>query len=228
MAVFSYGIEYAHSPMGIFCLPILFWLIPYARIACANTRHITPVERVIMKKNQIKGRELQSISDEFIERRIYLIRGQKVMIDSDLADLYAIEARVLNQAVKRNINRFPPDFMFQLSHDEVERMNSSQIVMSSKNRGSKYRPYAFTELGVAMLSSVLKSDRAVQMNIHIMRAFVALRQMLATHAGLARKIGELEKDQREQQKHLIVISAAVNKLIEANKPRKSAIGFRID
>lgn len=149
------------------------------------------------------------------------------MIDSDLADLYQIPTKSLNLTVRRNSNRFPDDFMSRLNRRESEILRF-QNETSKVHGGSRYAPHAFTELGVAMLSSVLKSDRAVQMNIHIMRAFVALRQMLATHAGLARKIGELEKDQREQQKHLIVISAAVNKLIEANKPRKSAIGFRID
>jgi ORF6N domain-containing protein len=122
---------------------------------------------------------------ELIERRIYLIRGQKVMLDSDLADLYQVTTGNLNLAVRRNIDRFPEDFMFQLTKEE----NNSlllQFARAKKGRGGRQtQPYAFTELGVAMLSSVLNSERAVQVNIVIMRAFVRLRELLATHNDLA-------------------------------------------
>lgn len=125
---------------------------------------------------------------EFVERRIYLIRGQKVMLDSDLAELYQVETRALIQAIKRNQDRFPDDFMFQLSKEEVASLRS-QIVISNIGRGGRrYLPYAFTEHGVAMLSSVLNSKRAVQMNILIIRAFVKLRELLASHKDLADKI----------------------------------------
>lgn len=167
-----------------------------------------------------------SATPEFIGRRIYLIRGQKVILDSDLAELYQVPTKVLNQAVQRNGSRFPDDFMFRLSHKETMNLRS-QFVTSSYG-GRRYQPYAFTELGVAMLSSVLKSDRAVQMNIFIMRAFVKLREMLATHADLAKKIDELEKGQKEHGRHLVVISAAIKRLMEAQKPKKDVIGFQRD
>ena len=133
------------------------------------------------------------IPAERIERSILLIRGEKVLLDRDLADLYQVETRVLIQAVKRNIGRFPTDFMFQLSTKELERWRS-QFVMSNPaaKMGLRRRPsYAFTEQGVAMLSSVLHSERAVDVNIEIMRAFVQLRQMLASHKELAHKLDAL-------------------------------------
>ena len=132
---------------------------------------------------------LPIVSPGFIERRIYLIRKQKVMLDSDLAELYGVETFNLNKAVKRNIDRFPDDFMFQLSQEEAESLRF-QIGMSkvSGRGGRRYLPYAFTEQGVAMLSSVLNSKRAVQVNIAIMRAFVKLRELLATHKDLAQKL----------------------------------------
>lgn len=164
----------------------------------------------------------------FIERRIFLVQGQKIILDSDLAELYQVETRTLNQSVKRNRDRFPADFMFQLSEMEASALNSSQIVMSSRrHRGAIYKPYAFTELGVAMLSSVLNSDRAVQMNIFIMRAFMKLREMLATHADLAEKMGELEKKQKAHGGNLAELNFAVKKLIEANTPTHDAVGFQV-
>lgn len=128
---------------------------------------------------------------EQIEDSIMLIRGQRVLLDADLASLYGVETRALTQAVRRNADRFPDDFMFQLSEDEFEDLRS-QSVTSSRWGGRRYRPYAFTEQGVAMLSSVLRSDRAVQVNIEIMRAFVHLRRMLASNAELERRLDELE------------------------------------
>jgi hypothetical protein len=139
-----------------------------------------------------------------IERRIYVIRGQKVMLDSDLAELYQVETKVLNQAVRRNLDRFPIDFMFQLTDAEAGLLRS-QIVTLEKGRGryTKYAPLAFTEHGVAMLSSVLSSHRAVQMSILIVGAFVKLRELLATHKDLARRIEKLETGQRD---HAIAIN----------------------
>src|ERR1039457_1778207 len=135
---------------------------------------------------------------QFIERRIYLIRGQRVMLDSDLADLYQVPTFRLNEAVKRNGDRFPEDFMFQLSKEELENWRSQIAISNPGTRmGLRRPPYAFTELGVAMLSSVLNSARAVQMNILIMRAFVKLRELLATHKDLARKIEKLEATQED-------------------------------
>lgn len=131
------------------------------------------------------------ISAKGIEQRIFFLRGQKVMPSPHLAELYEVETRVLVQAVKRNIERFPGDFMFQLTEKELENLKS-QIVISSWGGVRRARPYAFTEQGVAMLSSVLRSKRAVQVNIEIMRAFVRLRQMLASDKDLERKLAALK------------------------------------
>jgi len=159
-----------------------------------------------------------------IEKAILLIRGQKVMLDADLAELYGVETRVLVQAVKRNLERFPEDFMFQLSKDDVDFLRS-QIVTLKKGRGqhSKYLPYAFTEQGVAMLSSVLRSRRAIQVNIEIMRAFIHLRQMLASHVELARKLDALEKKYDVQFKQVF---EAIRQLMAPPEPKRRPIGFR--
>jgi len=203
-------------------------------------------------KKELETSLIVPVTPAFIERRIYLIRGQKVMFDHDLAELYQVMTKNLNKAVKRNKERFPEDFMFQIDCNELKAlnrfqfgtgrlesvdMNSSQIVMSSqKHRDPRFRPYVFTELGVAMLSSVLKSDLAVQMNIYIMRAFVELRMAMATHTDLARKVEGLAEGQKENTKSLVVISTALNKLRndhnkldrkikKAHRPLKPAIGF---
>lgn len=159
---------------------------------------------------------------ERIESRIFLIRGQKVMLSTHLAELYGVEPRVLVQAVKRNIERFPSDFMFQLSREEFTDLKS-QFVTSSWGGLRRAVPYAFTEQGVAMLSSVLRSRRAVLVNIEIMRAFVRLRQMLATHANLARKLDALEKKYDAQFK---VVFDAIRELMKPPEPKqRHAIGF---
>lgn len=157
---------------------------------------------------------------ERIERAIILVRGEKVMLDSDLARLYQVETRALNQAVKRNANRFPADFMFQLSPEEAAAVlvSRSQSVILKRGENIKYRPYAFTEQGVAMLSSVLHSDRAVQVNIEIMRAFVKLRQMLASNAELARKLDTMEKKYEAQFK--VVFDAIRNLMSPSIKPKR--------
>ena len=164
-----------------------------------------------------------SVPTERIEWSILLIRGQKVMLDRDLAELYGVGTRVLNQAVRRNIRRFPPDFMFQLSPEEFTKWRS-QIVMSKRERmGLRRRPFAFTEQGVAMLSSVLNSDRAINVNIAIMRAFVRLRELMATHKELARKIKELE---RKYDAQFRAVFDAIRELMQpAPVPLKRHIGF---
>src|SRR5438132_76212 len=143
---------------------------------------------------------------ELVERRIYLIRGQKVMLDADLAELYQAPTKALNQAVRRNRDRFPADFMFQLTSDEASALRS-QIVTLEKGRGrySKYAPYAFTELGVAMLSSVLNSARAIQMNIVIMRAFESGRAARTNNKALARKVEQLEDTQEEHRSTIVAV-----------------------
>lgn len=192
-----------------------------------------------------------------IERKILLLRGEKVMLDFHLAELYGVPAKVLNQTVKRNVERFPEDLMFRLSREEtllimrsqasqVDVGNSSQIVTRSqerpaksagsltlnwsqsvtssrlKHRGLAYRPYAFTEQGVAMLSSVLGSSRAVQVNIAIVRTFVQLRQLLASHADLSRKLAALEG---KYDKQFRVVFDAIRELMREKKKPKREIGF---
>jgi len=130
---------------------------------------------------------------ERIEQTILAIRGHNVMLDSDLAQLFGVTVGRLNEAVKRNEDRFPSDFMFQLTKPEFEHLKSQIAISSSKWGGRRHAPYAFTEQGVAMLSSVLRSKRAIQVNIAIMRAFVQLREMIASNKGLARRLNELEK-----------------------------------
>ena len=159
---------------------------------------------------------------ERIEKAILILRKQKVMLDADLAALYGVETRVLVQAVKRNIERFPEDFMFQLSREEFAVLRS-QSVTSSNWGGRRYPPYAFTEQGVAMLSSVLRSQQAIQVNIEIMRAFIRLRQMLASHAALARKLDALEKKYDAQFKEVF---EAIRQLMAPPEPKRRAIGFR--
>ena len=159
---------------------------------------------------------------ERIERAILLIRRQKIILDADLAVLYGVDTKVLVQAVKRNIDRFPQDFMFQLSQEEFAYLRS-QSVTSSDWGGRRYPPYAFTEQGVAMLSSVLRSQRAIRVNIEIMRAFIRLRQMLASHAELARKLDALEKKYDAQFK---VVFEAIRQLMAPPEPKRRAIGFR--
>jgi hypothetical protein len=160
---------------------------------------------------------------ERIEKSIYLIRGERVMLDSDLAALYEVTTKVLNQAVRRNRERFPQDFMFQLNRLEADELNRSQFVTGSqKHRNPRFRPYAFTEQGVAMLSSVLRSDRAAMVNIAIMRAFVTLRQMLASNAGLAKKLEDLEKKYDLQFR---VVFDAIRELMIPPEPERRQIGF---
>lgn len=151
------------------------------------------------------------------------------MVDADLADLYQVLTKNLNLAVRRNQNRFPEDFMFQLTKDETEALRL-QIATSNESRGGRrYLPYVFTEQGVAMLSSVLKSDRAVLMNIAIMRAFVKLREVMSTHKDLAAKIEALERKYDEHDDEIQVIFSAIKKLLEPATPKlKPRIGFKIE
>jgi hypothetical protein len=159
---------------------------------------------------------------EKIERRVLLIRGHRVMLSTDLAHLYAVEPRILMQAVKRNRERFPADFMFQLTEQEFDRLKS-QIVISSWGGLRRAYPYAFTEQGVAMLSSVLRSKRAMQMNIEIMRAFVQLREMIASNKGLARRLNELENKHDGQFR---VVFEAIRELMAEPEPKSRRIGFK--
>ena len=161
---------------------------------------------------------------EKIETRIFLIRGRKVMLDSDLAELYDVETKVLLQSIKRNKDRFPEDFMFQLDQEEYEALRS-QFVTSNKGRGGRrFKPYAFTEQGIAMLSSVLNSKRAIQVNIQIMRTFTKLREMIESNKKLKRKLDDMEKKYDAQFQ---VVFEAIKKLIEPEVKPKRKIGFYV-
>jgi hypothetical protein len=167
-------------------------------------------------------------STKLIEQRILLIRGQKVLLDSDLAELYGVETRTLNEAVKRNATRFPADFMFRLSQEEAGALrfqigtSNSGLSSIAARGGRRYLPYAFTEQGVAMLSGVLNSERAIHVNIEIMRAFVRLRQLLLANAELARKLEALERKYDAQFK---VVFDAIRELMAPPTKPKRPIGF---
>jgi hypothetical protein len=159
------------------------------------------------------------IPGERIEKAILLIRGQKVILDRDLAELYGVTTGNLNKAVKRNLDRFPPDFMFQLKQEEYESLRF-QFGILKKGQHSKYLPYAFTEQGVAMLSSVLRSKRAVHVNIEIMRAFMRLRQFLSAHKELEQKLEEMEMKYDEQFQ---VVFEAIRQLMTTPEPPRKKI-----
>jgi hypothetical protein len=160
---------------------------------------------------------------ERIEHAILVLRGQKVMLDSELAALYEVPVKALNQAVKRNLDRFPEDFMFQLSQEEATSLRSQSVTSKAGRGGRRTEPYAFTEQGVAMLSSVLRSQRAVHVNIEIMRAFVRLRQMLQQNTELARKLAALERKYDGQFK---MVFEAIRDLMTPAPKEKPRIGFR--
>jgi hypothetical protein len=166
----------------------------------------------------------KALSPVHSERRILLLRGERVMLDVDLGALYGVATRALVQAVKRNPARFPPDFMFQLTAEEHDLLRSQTVTSKQGRGGRRTPPYAFTEQGVAMLSSVLRSPRAVQVNVEIMRAFVRLREMLSTHADLARKLLALEKKYDAQFR---VVFDAIRELMTPPHPKtRHTIGFR--
>jgi ORF6N domain len=177
-----------------------------------------------MSKNRI-------VANERIERAILLIRGQKVMLDRDLATLYGVSTGNLNKAVKRNLDRFPADFMFRLSEEEAENLIFQIGISSLKHGGRRYHPYAFTEQGVAMLSSVLHSKQAIQVNVAIMRAFVRLRETLALHKELAQKLTELENKIEGHDTAIHSLFDAIRQLMspepETEAKPHSEIGFHV-
>jgi hypothetical protein len=158
---------------------------------------------------------------EAIQNKIYLIRGQKVMLDNDLAALYQVSTKRLNEQVKRNLKRFPDDFMIRLTEEENNSLRSHFATLK-RGKHKKYLPYAFTEQGVAMLSSILNSERAIQVNIAIMRAFIKLREVMSTHKELARKIDDMEKKYDAQFK---VVFEAIRRLLTTPEKPKKRIGF---
>lgn len=163
------------------------------------------------------------IPQEIIERKILLIRAKKVMLDKDLAELYEVPTRRLNEQVKRNIKRFPKDFMFQLTRKEYENLRSHFAISSWGGR--RYLPYVFTEQGVAMLSSVLNSERAIRVNIAIMRVFVSIREILSTHKKLAYKLNELERKIEKHDVEIKSVFEAIRQLMIPPEPSKKKIGF---
>ena len=170
------------------------------------------------------------IPEEVIINKIYLIRGQKVMLDRDLAELYGVETRVLNQAVRRNEKRFPGDFMFQLSKEEMDDWKSQIVISNSEKMGLRKPPLVFTEQGVAMLSSVLNSDRAIMVNIQIIRVFTKIRRLLETHSEILRKLEQIEKKEIEHDQQIILIFEYLRQLEQTrqqqeDRANRKRIGF---
>ncbi len=165
--------------------------------------------------------QLNLITHKIIEQRIFLIRGKKVMLDRDLAFLYGVETKIFNQAVKRNIKRFPQDFMFQLTREESKFLRSQNVTLE-QGQYSKYFPHAFTEHGILMLSSVLNSDKAIAVNIQIMRTFTKLRELMLVHKDLRIKIEEMESKYDSQFQ---IVFKAIKKLLNPPVPRKPKIPF---
>jgi hypothetical protein len=177
----------------------------------------------------IMSTRLTDIPAERIEQSILLVRGHKVLLDADLATLYGVTTFNLNKAVKRNIDRFPGDFMFQLTVKEAGSLRFQIGMSKPQGRGGRrYLPYVFTEQGVAMLSSVLRSKRAIQANIEIMRSFVRLRQFLAAHRKLAEKLAEVEHKIGTQEEQIQMIFEAIRQLMKPPEPKRRNIGFLVE
>jgi len=177
------------------------------------------------KLTKLVGKSL-AVSVQLIERRIYLIRGQKVMIDVDLAELYGVPTKRLNERVRRNSQRFPEDFMFQLTKSEAESLRSQFATSKAGRGGRRTLPYVFTEQGVAMLSTVLNSEQAIEVNIMIMRAFVKLRQMLESNEELNRKFAAIIRRLSTHDKYFKVVFDELKKLTERPTPPRKQIGFK--
>jgi hypothetical protein len=173
-------------------------------------------------------RQAQSLAVVRVQQHILVLRGQRVLLDSHLAALYGVEVRVLVQAVRRNADRFPPDFAFRLTSAEWAALRSQSVILDAgRGRHAKYAPVAFTEQGVAMLSSVLRSARAVQVNVAIMRAFVRLRRLIEADARLSRRLKELERRMLEHDQRFVVVFDAIRRILEPSPiPERRRIGFR--
>jgi ORF6N domain len=166
---------------------------------------------------------------EEIARAILLLRRQRIILDADLAALYGVPTKALNQAVKRNAERFPEDFMFRLTRAEVEALNRSQIVTGpQKHRDPRFPPYAFTEHGAIMAATILNSPRAVEMSLYVVRAFVRLRELLASNTALARKLAELERKYQHHDEAITAILSAIRELTNPPPPKRRSIGFTAD
>lgn len=180
-----------------------------------------------MAAHEQKKASLERIGAPALEKRIFIVRGRQVMLDEDLADLYGVETKRLIEQVKRNLERFPEDFMFQLRKDEAASLRS-QIATSNTGRGGRrYAPYVFTEQGVAMLSSVLRSKTAIAVNIEIMRAFVELRRVANSYAAIEKRLEQIERGMGEHDEQLEQIFGALRQLIAPPPQSKRPVGFRV-
>jgi len=167
------------------------------------------------------------LATETVVSRIYIVRNQRVMLDSDLAELYGVPTRVFNQAVKRNIDRFPADFMFQLTDTEHDSLRS-RIVTSNQRGGCRYLPYAFTEHGAIMAATILNSQRAIEMSVFIVRAFIQLRDLLSSHKQLSSSLDDLERKLASHDRDITMIVNAIRNLITPPSQKKRQIGFAVD
>ena len=177
-----------------------------------------------MKKQ--KDTEKTLVPQEIIEGKILLIKGKKIMLDSDLAMLYGVETKQLTRQVRRNIDRFPNDFMFQLSRDEYNELLRRQFGTLKRGQYSKYLPYAFTEHGILMLSSILNSKKAVQVNIQIMRTFTKLREMMLSYKDLQKKIEAMERKHAKHDEHFQIIFKTIKEMLNPPVEKKGKIGFK--
>ena len=167
-----------------------------------------------------------SVPVQDITRSIRILRGHKVLLDAELADLYGVPTKALNQAVKRNTERFPEDFLFRLTRTETDALNRSQIVTShQKHRDPRFPPYAFTEHGAIMAATILNSPRAVEMSVYVVRAFVRLRELLASNTALARKLDELERKYKHHDNAIAAILSAIRELTNPPRSKRRGIGF---
>jgi len=177
----------------------------------------------------MKKADFLSIPDEIVMNKIYLIRGLKIMLDRDLAELYGVETKVLKQSIKRNILRFPEDFMFELTDEEFKNWRSQFVTSNSDKMGLRHKPFCFTEQGVAMLSSILKSEKAIIVNIQIIRIFTKIRQMLTDNTELRLIIEELKKKTENNTKNIEIVFQYLDELLdkkEKQEPRRK-IGYNV-
>jgi hypothetical protein len=175
----------------------------------------------------LKKQTEMAYTDELVISKIYVIRGQKVMLDQDLAEMYGVATKVLKQAVKRNIDRFPEDFMFELTKEEFQNWRSQFVTSNSTNKmGLRYAPFAFTEQGVAMLSSVLNSSIAIQVNIQIIRVFTKMRELLLTNKEILLKLERMEKDVSQNKQDISLIFEALKQLLTQPSEKRRMIGFK--
>jgi phage regulator Rha-like protein len=166
------------------------------------------------------------IPDDWVLNKIYFVRGQKVMLDRDLAELYGVETKVFKQAVRRNIERFPEDFMFEMTPEELENWRSQFVTSNSDKKGLRYPPFCFTEQGVAMLSSVLNSETAIRVNIQIIRVFTRMREILLTHKDILLQLQKMEKKMTGYDTDIALIFEYLKQLLNPPQPPRQKIGFR--